>query len=176
MPSLYLSRLSSEKRKELENKLWESQGHNCFICEKEIDLELHSTEIDIDHVEPITAGGKDDPINFAITHASCNRSKQAADLRVARVLARFGDIREECASQNRGPNLSAVLARYGGAKYETAIRAKGDTAEYSFPEIGDNHIYQAPIYKDELSGMEFFFAQFPIEYLFHRDRVSGLET
>jgi hypothetical protein len=172
MPSLYLSRLSAEQRKELENKLWESQGHNCFICEKQIDLELHRTEIDIDHVEPITGGGKDDPINFAITHSSCNRSKQAADLRVARVLARFGDIREECASQNRGPNLSDVLVRYGGAKYETAIRVKGDNAEYSFPEIGDNNIYRAPIYKDELSGMEFFFAQFPIEYLFHDDRIN----
>src|SRR6266404_5937631 len=102
MGSLYLNSLSADQRRGLEKRLHETQKGNCFICENPVDLILLADEIDIDHVEPIKVGGKDDPGNFALTHASCNRSKQASDLRVARVVARFLSIRDEAANENRG--------------------------------------------------------------------------
>jgi len=172
MGSLYLSALSKKQREELEQTLWSAQHGVCFICEKKIDLKLHANAIDIDHVEPIKTGGKDDPSNFALTHSSCNRSKQASDLRVARVLARFERIREECSSQNRGPNLTDVFQRYGGAEHMLTVRIEDQWAKYSFPEIGDNNIYRSPIYVDELSGMTYFFANLPIAYLWHDDRIN----
>jgi len=172
MGSLYLNNLSAEQRKELERSLHSSQGGSCFICEKNIDLALHGDSIDIDHVEPIKVGGKDDPTNFALTHSSCNRAKQASDLRVARVLARFAVIRDEVAPQNRGPNLSDILSRYGGASEELHLRRQGNYVYISFPELGRNDVVQIPIYKDELSGVEFFFAKIPIQYLYHDDRIN----
>jgi hypothetical protein len=170
--SLYLSGLSSEQREELERRLWNSQRGICFICEREIDLKLHQNAIDVDHVEPIKTGGKDDPSNFALTHSSCNRSKQASDLRVARVLASFNSIREECAKLNREPNLNDIFEKYGGAKYGLNIRLDGDTCKYSFPESGNNEIYSSPLYNDVLSGLSYFFAKIPISYLFHDDRIN----
>jgi hypothetical protein len=172
MPSLYLARISPEERKNLHRKLWETQGHKCFICENEIDLHLHRNEIDIDHVEPIKVGGKDDPSNFALTHSSCNRSKQAADLRIARVLSRFSKIQNKCTSENRGPNLSDILGEYGGSKYNLSLKIEDSAIKYSFPEIGKNTIFQSPIYTDDLSGMTYFFAKIPIQYLFHDDRIN----
>lgn len=172
MGSLYLSALSEKQRKELEQALLSAQRGVCFICGKEIDPELHANAIDIDHVEPIKTGGKDDPSNFALTHSSCNRSKQASDLRVARVLARFERIREECSSQNRGPNLTDIFQRYEGAKYKLTVKIEDQWAKYSFLEIGDNNIYRSPIYVDELSGMTYFFAKLPIAYLWHDDRIN----
>src|SRR5512135_471139 len=122
MGSLYLNGLDDKQRHELEKRLYEAQSGKCFICEKVIDLELHAGALDIDHVEPIKVGGKDDPSNFALTHASCNRSKQASDLRVARVLARFAAIKDEVSQQGRGPNLGDVLESYGGAQHELPLR------------------------------------------------------
>jgi hypothetical protein len=145
MGSLYLNSLSADQRKELEAKLLKSQKGNCFICEKPIDAVLHANAVDVDHVEPLKVGGKDDPNNFALTHSSCNRSKQASDLRVARVLARFASIRDEVAKENRGPNLSDVLRHYKGAEHELSLAIGQDCVSFSFSELGKNDIKTIPL-------------------------------
>lgn len=172
MGSLYLHALSSDQRKELEKRLHETQKGKCFICEKPIDMVLHADAIDIDHVEPIKVGGKDDPSNFALTHASCNRSKQASDLRVARVLARFLAIRDEVANANRSPNLGDVLHHYKGATFELPMRVEGDSVCYTLPDMQRNDVARVPLYRDELSDLQYFFAKLPIEYLFHDVRIN----
>jgi HNH endonuclease len=172
MGSLYLNSLSADQRKELEARLLKAQQGKCFICEKPIDVVLHANAVDIDHVEPLKVGGKDDPSNFAITHSSCNRSKQASDLRVARVLARFASIRDQVAKENRGANLSDVLRYYKGAAHKLSLVVKPDSVSFSFPELARNEVYQVPLYIDELSGLQYFFAKLPIEYLFHDDRIN----
>lgn len=170
--SLYLNQLNAEQRKDLEVKLHQSQQGNCFLCEKPIDLQLHANAIDIDHVIPIKTEGKDDPSNFALTHSSCNRSKQASDLRVARVLARFSAIRDAVAPENRGPDLSDVLSRYAGAAHELPVKVEDGAVSFSFPEIGRNEIVKVPLYTDDLSGFQYFFAKLPIGYLYHDDRIN----
>jgi hypothetical protein len=172
MGSLYLSGLSVDQRANLEHRLWSSQQGKCFICELPIDLRIHQNAIDVDHVQPTKLGGKDDQSNFALTHSSCNRSKQASDLRVARVLARFTAISDECAHSNRGPNLDDIFQRYDGAKYEFKMYLDGDMISFSFPELGDNGIKNSPLYTDPLSGLNYFFAKLPIAYLFHDDRIN----
>ena len=172
MGSLYLHVLTPDQRKALEKRLYETQEGKCFICEKPIDLVLHADAIDIDHVEPLKTGGKDDPANFALTHASCNRSKQARDLRVARVLARFLSVKDEVANENRGPNLGDVLRRYAGAVFDLPLRVQDGTVSYSLPDMHRNEVVRVPLYSDELSGLQYFFVKLPIEYLFHNDRIN----
>jgi hypothetical protein len=172
MGSLYLNGLSVEQRRELEARLLKTQQGKCFICEKSIDSVLHANAVDVDHVEPLKVGGKDDSSNFALTHSSCNRSKQASDLRVARVLARFASIRDEIAKENRGANLSDVLRHNRGALYELSLAIQPDHVTLSFPELGKNEVHRLPLYTDDLSGLQYFFAKLPIEYLFHDDRIN----
>lgn len=117
-------------------------------------------------------GGADKPTNLALTHASCNRSKQASDLRVARVLATFERIRLDVSAQGRGPDLSDVLGNFGGAKHELAFQVEGDVLRYSFPELGANAVRITDLHTDKLSGLRYFFAKLPIAYLHHDDRVN----
>lgn len=172
MGSLYLAKLDPYEDTRLREKLWTAQEHVCFICEEPIDLTLHAGHLDVDHVEPLAAGGRDDPSNFALTHDTCNRSKQAADLRVARVLARFSKLREHVLGDSQRPNLSDVLSLEGGSKYSLPVEIEDKVIRFSFPDVNDHGVRALPLYRDRLSKLDYFFAEFPIEYLHHDDRIN----
>lgn len=172
MASFYLRRLSGTGREELIETLLRTQKGNCFICGKQIDPAVHLNHIDIDHVEPTKIGGKDGPENFAVTHDSCNRAKQASDLRVARILASFDEIAEQMGSENRSPNLGDVLLRYGGAKYVLPVAVEGDSLKTAFPDIGQHGVLNVPIYDDEISGFRYVFLNLPIGYLHHDAHIN----
>jgi len=121
--SKYLAGLDAEQRAKLEQKLLSRQSGRCFICDDPIDLVLHKGQLDIDHIDPLAEQGLDAENNFAITHASCNRSKGAANLQIARRLAEFERLQEQAQEAGRrGANLGDVLARHGGAKALLRIR------------------------------------------------------
>jgi len=172
MSSHYLHGLNTGERSQLTQKLFDSQNGKCFICEEVIDLELHKDNLDIDHIVPLKIGGKDDPINFALAHSSCNRSKQDSNLEVARILKRFEKIKEEVEDENRGPNLQDLLTRINGSKFKINFSKGNGTMRYSLIQIGDNRVHEVPIYKDELTNDEYFFVQLPIEYIFHDDIIN----
>lgn len=172
MGSLYLNRLSPTDRKSLIDKLLSTQNENCFICGKKIDLEVHMNHIDIDHVEPLKSGGTDGPDNFAATHESCNRQKQASDLRVARVLTRFDAIAQSVESQNRAPNLGDVLAESGGARYDLDVAVGGDRLKTAFSDLGNEDLIEVPIHEDALSNFRYSFLNLPIEFLHHDGHIN----
>src|SRR5437879_6166722 len=145
MGSLYLNGLTAEKRAELEKQLWDQQNGKCFISAKQIDLDID--DLDIDHIIPTRDNGKDDPTNFALTLASYNRSKQAADLRVARVLARFDQIKATADSDDRGANLNDVLKAYGGASSSLRGKINGERITYV---VEDDHKVTVPVHADKL--------------------------
>lgn len=171
--SFGLKQLSPEERSTLINELWSSQNGCCYISGKSIDLQLHADDIDIDHVIPTRDGGKDDKSNWALTLAHYNRSKQASDLRIARVLARFEDLRATIADP-RGVNLGHVLSKVGAARdtLPMTIDPMLPILRYSFARIGDPAIVETPIWTDKLSGLRYVFLNVPIEYLFHDDRLN----
>ncbi len=175
MGSLFLHRLSQPEQVALRQRLHAVQQGKCFICEEPIDLVLHATSMDVDHIEPSAHGGRDDEANFALTHSSCNRSKQASNLTVARVLRRFERIaeREEAkGGGNGGANLGHVLGDAGGASHDLSVARHGDQLRVTFAEIGENAITALPIHRDPLSGMDYVFAVLPIEYLHHDDQIN----
>jgi hypothetical protein len=170
MSSLFLSRLSHQDRQALAKRLWAQQNGKCFISEKPIDLDLD--EFEIDHIIPTRDNGKDDPSNFALTLASYNRSKQAADLRIARILARFDNIKQMVENEDRGPNLNDVLKAFGGAQRDMRVRLNGKSMTCVVPNRGTEEKITLPLYEDKLSGMQYFFAVLPIELLHHDERIN----
>jgi hypothetical protein len=167
MGSLYLNGLTADGRTALEKQLWDQQNGKCFICGNPIELGLD--ELDVDHIIPTRDSGKDDRTNFALTQSSCNRSKQAADLRVARVLARFERIKETADSDDRGANLNDVLKSYGGAKGSLRAKIEGETITYI---VDGDHKISVPVHTDKLSGIRYFFAVLPLPPLYHDERIN----
>ena len=135
MASNYLGRLKPEERKDLIQQLWDIQSGVCFISEEAIDLELHKDILDIDHVVPSKLGGKDDPSNFALTFASANRSKQASDLKLARILHRFKKLQDTIQeAEDRSPNLDDVIKTKGGSKHALKFRRENEHILYSLAQ------------------------------------------
>ncbi len=173
MASNYLARLSATERQELIEKLWDIQNGVCFITEENIDLVLHKDVLDIDHVVPSKLGGKDDPSNFALTFASANRSKQASDLKLARILHRFKKIQDKIQEEeDRSPNLDDIIKTRGGSKYSLKFRREDGNILYSLGSIGKSEVIKSPVFLDKLSNLEYFFAVLPIEYIYHDDKIN----
>ena len=130
--SIYLSKLSEAERHSLENKLWERQNHKCFLCDEEIDLELHQDDLHIDHIIPIVHQGPDDPMNFALMHEVCNKKKNATNLEIARLLNRFEKLQKQARETNeRGANLDDILAMVGGKVHELRLKLTGKEVQYT---------------------------------------------
>lgn len=171
--SVYLSRLTAEQRKELVKRLWDIQKGKCFISGKEINLQLHEGELDIDHVIPLTNGGKDEESNFALTFSSADRSKQGADLNLARINWQFKELCDELQNkENRNPNLTDILNKYAKGSYELKFIDEGNFISFSFIETGDTTVQKVPVYTDKKSDVKYFFALVPIEYLMHDKEIN----
>ena len=106
---------------------------------------------------PLKVGGKDDPSNFALTHASCNRSKQASNLEVARILYRFSRLKKTLEEENRSPNLGDVLTQAGGGNHKLGFKLNGMSVMYSLAELGDNTLYTVPVYEDPAKWVPLLF-------------------
>ena len=171
--SEYLADLTPQNRAALEERLRERQSEKCFICDDTIDPVLHQDQLDVDHIVPLAEQGADDENNFALTHASCNRSKGASDLRVARRMAEFEKLQRQVLNRGeRGANLGHVLAKHGGAKAPIRLQNTGDRIEFTLSAVGDETIQSVPLYQDPLSDKCYFFSVFPLEYIHHDDRIN----
>lgn len=169
MASKYLSSLSDLDYKNLTNRLLVIQNHKCYICTKIIDS-THTTNID--HIVPLANKGKDEENNFAVTHEHCNKSKQDADLNIARVLSRLKDVQDKANANHKSASLNEILSEYDGGKYDFSYEEKGNILKYSFDKLGDTNIYQVPILTDELSGEKSCFIKMPIEYIYHDQIIN----
>jgi hypothetical protein len=134
-------------------------------------LKLHTTNID--HITPLANKGKDSEENLAVTHESCNKSKQDADLKIARILFKLKKIQEETLiKENKSASLKRVLRYYNGSKFDFKYSVDGNKLKYSFSDIGDNGIYESEIQTDYLSQEQTCFISLPLEYIFHDELIN----
>lgn len=182
MHSPYLDKLSKDERANLVKRLFEQQKEKCFICLKEINLDVQET--DVDHIIPISEKDtRDNESNFALTHSSCNRSKGAVNLYVARAIYKIKNLQDEFKQKysenpkayselHTSANLGDLLEKVGGSKYTLNFTVEDNTFIYSLPELNDTNVYRLPIFIDRLSGVKSVFIELPVEYCYHDDLIN----
>lgn len=168
--SKYLDSLNIDDKHKLIEKLWEIQSHRCFICEKEIDLDVQS--VNIDHIRPLANGGKDEPANLALAHEHCNKSKQDADLMVAKKLFQLNQIIQDAETAKEVPSLKHVLIANGGSRFAFKYKEERGELVYSFDDTGDTKVRRTEIFTDTLTNEKTAFICVPIEYLYHDEAIN----
>lgn len=141
-----------------------------FYLWRKIDLDIQTTNID--HIKPLANGGKDEPVNFAITHEHCNKSKQDADLEVAKRLYALEKIISVAEQSHETPSLKHVLLANGGSEYLFKYKIEENQIVYSFDDNGDTVIRKGEIFTDVLSGEKTAFINVPLAYLYHDEVVN----
>lgn len=171
MNSKYLESLSKDEYDELKRELFQIQSGKCYICQEDINLDIQPT--DIDHIIPLANKGKDDKLNFALTHSNCNKSKSDSNLKIARILCKLKTLQAKVQyEQKRSASLKDLLEKENGSKYDFRYQILNDELVYSFSELGDNAIYKTHIFEDSLSKEKSCFIEVPLEYIFHDNLIN----
>jgi hypothetical protein len=53
------------------NKIYRESNHTCYLCGKQVPR----VQASVDHVIPLSKGGKDDGTNYKLAHSRCNTEK-----------------------------------------------------------------------------------------------------
>ena len=173
MASRYLRRLGPVRRGEFERQLWETQLGKCFICRDDFRLPAELDNMEIEHILPVPQGGRDRSPNFALIHSRCNQTTRPTDLNIVRGLHFFEKVQRLSGdAEDQQPNLEDILREFGGGQFGLALTVKDGKAHYSFDAAGDSSPHESPIYRDQLSGMDYFFAVIPIQYLHYENQIN----
>ena len=87
-----LHRPDKKDRRKLIIALLDRDGDECWLCARQMSAGSRT----IEHLEPISRGGTNDPANLALAHAACNH--QLGDMSLARKLAVRESVRRERAA------------------------------------------------------------------------------
>jgi hypothetical protein len=77
-PAEHRRRLARERVRRLRPRLIERWGMTCYLCGRSIEHganSMHPLALTIDHVMPVSAGGRDTEDNLRPAHRACNEDK-----------------------------------------------------------------------------------------------------
>jgi hypothetical protein len=136
-----------------------------------IDLSVH--EVDVDHIQALDRGGIDDEQNWALTHASCNRSKGTRDLELQRILYRFKSHVESYGIKSiegtvRNFTVNEALDELYPDRQEVGVVIRNGTIQVSFNSEGQPHTEQFQLIEDQgAPGVRSFVGMIPFACLHH---------
>lgn len=134
-----LDALTADQRTDLIERLHKAQNGLCYVCQEVINLQVH--EVDIDHIAALAREGPDDESNWALTHATCNRSKGTRDLQLQRILHEFRKHVQKYTAGNahgkdRNFTLNEALSELRPKRMDAGVVLRDDQVEVSWIEGG----------------------------------------
>lgn len=171
-----LDAMNKEEKSELIQRLHTAQNKLCYVCSKVINLRVH--QADIDHIHALSRDGVDDEQNWALTHASCNRSKGTRDLELQRILQRFKDHVESYSKPVvegtiRTFTVNEALNELHPERQEVAAAIKENIIEVSFNFDGKPQTEEFQLINDPANpGFRSFVGMIPFVCLHHDATIN----
>ena len=140
-------------------KLWDKALGKCALCD--FPLPADENSIEIDHILPESDGGPTEISNLQLAHKSCNRSKRSLPNNVAIPIIKM---QAWCKTQSN-PSFDDILTQYNITPKNVEMIIHNEIPTLKF-DSGD--IVGSQIQTDPTSGVKYFFAEVPVDYI-HND-------
>jgi hypothetical protein len=155
--------IDDHEKANLESLLIQKAAGRCFLCNGELDSVTQ--EIEADHDNPVSNGGKSTIQNLNLAHLECNRFKRAnPSVQVKKFLPLKKFIEE---------NPEANYELVGNIFFnihpnEVAISKQNNSISF---RVGTNEIKNIPVYTEPVpsrnKNIEYCFVQLPISWIFN---------
>ena len=171
-----LDSLSAEQREELITRLLKAQDGLCYVCHEVINPQVHTP--DIDHIKALARKGPDDESNWAVAHASCNRSKGTRDLQLQRILHEFRKHVQKYTTNNsqgkeRSFTLKEALKELCPNHQEAGVVIRDGEVRLSWNENGKPATESYPLLVDSATPpARSFVAMIPFSCLHHDHDIN----
>ena len=171
-----LDTLTKQERADLTQRLHTTQNGLCYVCNTVMNPSVH--QVDVDHIQALSRGGIDEEQNWALAHASCNRSKGTRDLELQRILYRFKNHVESYGNPSvegvvRSFTVNEALSELYPERQEVGAVIKNGNVQVSFNLAGRPHTEEFPLIEDSgLPGIRSFVGMIPFECLHHDPTIN----
>ena len=152
-----LRKLPEGEREGAWEKLKQKSGKVCHLCEQPLPPDLMN--VDVDHVIARAAGGETKLSNLYLAHASCNRSRGALTVGLAKPVIKFS---RWCTGDGHKKTFGDVAKKYvpGGSQNAKAKVGK-DKVTFTF----NGQIRAAELFVDPATGVKYGFLDVPVEFV-----------
>ena len=177
MPSRVFNGYSWGKKREVIEKLLESQDGLCSFCDRKIkytpamDINELLNDHEVDHIKPLTDPlARDDDSNWALLHKQCNKIKGARPLFLAKSLYNFQKDRQKYGAEF---TLGRVIEIFGINSQAVLLKAEDNCVEFRYNDYGIEKTLTIPVWKDPTgSPFDSIFLTLPLICIFHDKELN----
>ena len=156
VPANKMSQLPAAERPQARQNLWDGSGGLCHLCAEALPED--GKRIDVDHVIPVSGGGKTTLSNLFLAHRVCNGYRSDMTLSHALKLVPFW----KWAKAKKSVGFDDVIGKFlPDGKVSVAVTMSDGKIKL----VAGGTEISAPVFVDPATHTEYFFSELPANWI-----------